>query len=83
MTLTGAALIEDNAMKCKFEWINNPYWNPGPLVYHALLDRVERPRDWLNDGSKYLDLRFDSRTGNVLIVHEKHTAYGKIILIED
>jgi hypothetical protein len=34
-------------------------------------ERKNRHTDWLDDHSKYVDIRFDSRTGDFLVKHEK------------
>jgi hypothetical protein len=50
----------------------NLWWQPGvnlPSVMLWLHDRARRHSDWLDDNSKYIDIRFDSRTGSFLVRH--------------
>lgn len=59
------------------------WWQSGyslPALMMWLHDRGRRHTDWLNDSSKYVDIRFDSRTGNFLV---RHDILEKILVWED
>lgn len=36
-------------------------------LFSFLRVRAEQPLDWLEDNSKYIDIRFDSRTGSFVV----------------
>ena len=72
-----------------WKWVNmetyptQSWWQPGvslPSLMLWLHDRARRHSDWLNDYSKYVDIRFDSRTGSFLV---RHDTLEKILVWED
>lgn len=52
-----------------------PQWLPLEIVTAWLEDRASDPTAWLLDCSKYVSMRFDSRTGDVLVGHDTAGTY--------
>ena len=68
-----------------WQWVKSDCgWQPAnmfPSAVEWLQARAGRHVDWLEDGSKYVNVRFDSRTGAFLIRHDKD---GRVLmLVED
>lgn len=57
-----------------WEWRKVKYgWHASGLfssLVEWLNNRSNSHTDWLSDGSKYVDIRFDSRTGNFIVRHD-------------
>lgn len=58
-----------------FVWQDQPVWLEFDVAIEWLESRVGNHVAWLDDYSMYVNLRFDSRTGCVLIKHDIDDTY--------
>lgn len=62
-------------MALKAIWQADPVWHNLNHVMYWLGKRAHSHTDWLYDFSKYVDIRFDSRTGKCLVKHDTMDTY--------
>jgi len=57
---------------------NLQVWHPAHMLtalFDYLKDRQQHPTVWLNDNAKYINIRFDSRTGSFIVNDDFNQQY--------